>query len=207
MRDPVRAKPYSEACERNREPILAVLARVFADRRRVLEIGSGTGQHAVAFAAAMPQLAWQPSDVRAHLDGIRAWTEDAGLANLREPISLDVNVDPWPVAAFDAVFSANTAHIMSAPEAERLLARAARALEQGGVFALYGPFNYAGRYTSESNQRFDASLRARDPASGIRDFEWVDSRARREGFLLLEDNAMPANNRLLVWRLVATSST
>jgi SAM-dependent methyltransferase len=203
MRDRVRAKPYSEACERNRETILAVLERVFADRRRVLEIGSGTGQHAVAFAAAMPELVWQPSDIPAHLDGIRAWTEDAALANLREPIALDVDVDPWPVAAFDAAFSANTAHIMSAPQVERLLARAARALERGGVFALYGPFNYGGRYTSGSNERFDASLRARDPASGIRDFEWVDSRARHEGFVLLEDNAMPANNRLLVWRLVS----
>src|SRR5512139_1298808 len=152
----VRAKPYSEACERNREPILAVLERVFADRRRVLEVGSGTGQHAVAFAAAMPELVWQPSDVPAHLDGIRAWAEEAALANLRDPIALDVNVDPWPVAAFDAAFSANTAHIMSAPEVERLFARAAQALERGGVLALYGPFNYGGRYTSQSNERFDA---------------------------------------------------
>ncbi|MCU0803692.1 MAG: class I SAM-dependent methyltransferase [Burkholderiales bacterium] len=197
----LRPKPFSEACERNREPILAVLARVFADRRRVLEIGSGTGQHAVAFGARMPWLVWQPSDVPAHLDGIRAWVADAACANVRDPIALDVNADPWPVAEFDAAFSANTAHIMSAPEVERMFARVARALAAGGDLALYGPFNYAGRYTSESNERFDASLRSRDAASGIRDFEWVDSVAAGEGFALAEDNAMPANNRLLVWRL------
>ena len=205
MSGAARVKPYSEACERNRAPILAVLARVFADRRRVLEIGSGTGQHAVAFAAALPQLLWQPTDVGAHLDGIRAWIADAGLANVCDPVALDVSVDPWPVAQFDAVFSANTAHIMSAPKVVRMFDRVARALEAGGVLALYGPFNYGGRYTSESNAQFDASLRARDPTSGIRDFEWIDSLARREGFALLDDCAMPANNRLLVWRHAAGS--
>jgi SAM-dependent methyltransferase len=201
MPAPARAKPFSEACERNRDPILAVLSRVFTDRCRVLEIGSGTGQHAVAFGAEMPWLVWQPSDVSEHLDGICSWVSEAALANVKDPIALDVNAGPWPVAAFDAAFSANTAHIMSAPEVERLFERAARVLEANGVFALYGPFNYEGRYTSESNERFDASLRVRDPASGIRDFEWIGAVARREGFVLVEDNAMPANNRLLVWRL------
>ncbi|MCX7891438.1 MAG: class I SAM-dependent methyltransferase [Burkholderiales bacterium] len=195
------AKPWSEACERNRAPILAVLARWFADRRRVLEVGSGTGQHAVAFAAALPHLVWQPSDLAENLPGIEAWRADAGLANLLAPLALDVNAGGWPACAFDAAFSANTAHILSAPEVVRMFARVAAALEPGGLFALYGPFNYGGRYTAESNERFDAVLRARDPASGIRDFEWVAATACAAGFDLHADEAMPANNRLVGWRL------
>lgn len=185
-------KPYSEACERNRDPILAVLRRIFADRRRVLEIGSGTGQHAAYFSAALPHLAWQASDVRAHVAGIRMW----GV----EPIELDVDA-PWPAITADAAFSANTAHIMSWPQVERTFAGLGRLLPEDGCFALYGPFNYGGRPTSESNARFDAMLRARDPASGLRDIEAVNELARRCGFALIEDNAMPANNRLLVFRV------
>ncbi len=195
------AKPWSEACERNRAPILAVLARWFADRHRVLEVGSGTGQHAVAFAAALPHLLWQPSDVADNLPGIEAWRSDAGLANLLTPLALDVNAEGWPARAFDAAFSANTAHILAPREVERMFARVAAALERGGLFALYGPFNYGGRYTAESNERFDAMLRARDPASGIRDFEWIAATARAAGFDFVADEAMPANNRLLAWRL------
>ncbi|MCL4799721.1 MAG: DUF938 domain-containing protein [Burkholderiales bacterium] len=195
------AKPFSEASERNRAPIRSVLERVLADCRAVLEIGSGTGQHAVYFAADLPHLEWQPSDVAENLPGIERWRADAGLANVRPPLALDVNLDPWPAARYDAVFSANTAHIMAWPEVERMVARAAAALRPGGRFCLYGPFNYAGDFTSASNARFDASLCARDPRMGIRDFEAVDAAARAAGFVLLEDNAMPANNRLLVWRL------
>lgn len=199
-------RPFSQACENNRAPILAVLARVFATRRRVLEIGSGTGQHAVYFAADLPHLAWQPSDVAENLPGIRRWIAEAGLANVRAPLALDVNDDPWPQSRYDAVFSANTAHIMHWPEVERMLARAAHALRPGGLFLLYGPFNYGGRFTSESNAQFDASLRARDPGMGIRDFESVDAAARAQGLALAEDNAMPANNRLLVWRRAGAAS-
>ncbi len=195
-----KEKPYSEASERNRAPILAVLERWLGDCREVLEIGSGTGQHAVHFAARLPHLAWQPSDLPENLPGIRLWIDAAGLANLRAPLALDVNGGKWPEARYDAVFSANTAHIMSWPEVERMVARTAAALRPGSLFCLYGPFNYAGRFTSESNARFDASLRSRDPRMGIRDFEATDALARREGFVLMEDNAMPANNRLLVWR-------
>lgn len=195
------AKPFSEASERNRAPIRAVLARVLADCGPVLEIGSGTGQHAVYFAADFPHLVWQPSDVAENLPGIERWSAEAGLANVRPALALDVNRDPWPAAQYDAVFSANTAHIMSWPEVERMVARAAAALRPGGRFCLYGPFNYAGGFTSESNARFDASLRARDSRMGIRDFEAVEATARSAGFALLEDDAMPANNRLLVWRL------
>jgi SAM-dependent methyltransferase len=192
-------KPFSEACERNKEPILSVLREVFADRKRVLEIGSGTGQHAVHFAAGLPHLLWQASDVKEHLPGIRGWREEAALANLPEPIALDLNQDPWPEVRADAVFTANTLHIVSWPEVHTLLDRIGRLLPGGGVLAVYGPFNYGGRFTSDSNARFDQMLRDRDPRSGIRNFEDVDALAREQGFMLERDVAMPANNRTLVW--------
>jgi cyclopropane fatty-acyl-phospholipid synthase-like methyltransferase len=192
-------KPYAPACERNREPILAVLRGCFADRRNVLEIGSGTGQHAVHFAAAMPWLGWQCTDRAEHLPGIRLWLDEAGLANTPEPIELDV-AGEWPRRRFDGVFSANTLHIMGWPEVERFFAGIDVVLEADGVLAVYGPFNYGGDYTSDSNREFDAWLKARDPRSGIRDFEAVDTLARAAGLVLVDDVAMPANNRMLVWR-------
>ena len=186
-------KPFSEASERNRGPILTVLKRIFARTRTVLEIGSGTGQHAAYFAAALPHLVWQASDVAEHLAGIREW--------ISTPSPLELNVDhEWPEMEADAVFSANTSHIMSWPQVERMFAGIGKLAPV--VLALYGPFNYNGRHTSESNARFDAMLRARDPASGLRDFEAVDALARSVGLILQEDNAMPANNRLLVWRAI-----
>ena len=193
-------KPYSESCEQNREPILAVLREPFADRRRVLEIGSGTGQHAVYFAAELPHLVWQTADVPPHHPGIRAWLEDAGLPNVQPPLALDVSHTEWRSGRYDAVFSANTLHIMGWPEVEAFFAGVAAVLEPGGVLAVYGPFNYGGAFTSESNARFDAWLKARDPASGVRDFEAVDALARAHGLVLQQDVAMPANNRTLVWR-------
>jgi SAM-dependent methyltransferase len=186
-------KNYSEACERNRDPILGILKRVFADRRRVLEIGSGTGQHAAYFAPALPHLQWQPSDVAANLPGIREWISDP------PPIELDMD-GPFPNIDVDAVFSANTSHIMSWPQVERMFAGVGSLLPSGAAFALYGPFNYGGKHTSDSNARFDAMLRHRDPASGLRDAAAVVALARRHGMMLEEDNAMPANNRLLVFR-------
>ncbi len=192
-------RPFSAACERNRGPILEILARVFADRRAVLEIGSGTGQHAAYFAPALPQLVWQPSDVAAHLDGIRLWTDVAGAPNLRVPIALDIDA-PWPAIEADAVFSANTCHIMSWPQVERMFEGVGARLPGAGVFALYGPFKYGGRFTSESNERFDAMLRLDDPRSGLRDLHELLPLAARCGLSLEEDNAMPANNRLLVFR-------
>jgi len=184
-------KPFSEACERNREPILAVLKRIFSDRRAVLEIGAGTGQHAAYFTAALPHLRWQPSDVAEHLPGIRAWGT--------EPIELDVE-KAWPAVEADAVFSANTSHIMSWPQVERMFEGVGRLLPEGGLFALYGPFKYGGRHISESNARFDAMLRARDPASGLRDIDAVTTLGARCSLRRVEDNPMPANNRLLLFR-------
>jgi cyclopropane fatty-acyl-phospholipid synthase-like methyltransferase len=192
-------KPYAPACERNREPILAVLRECFADRRDVLEVGSGTGQHAVHFAAAMPWLSWQCSDRAEHLAGIRLWLDEAGLPNTPAPIELDVS-GAWARRRFDAVFSANTLHIMGWPEVQRFFEGVDAVLATDGVLAAYGPFNYGGEYTSDSNREFDAWLKARDTRSGIRDFEAVDALAREIGLTLMDDVAMPANNRTLVWR-------
>ena len=200
-------KPFSEACERNQEPILDVLRQVFADRRRVLEIGSGTGQHAVFFGAGLPQLTWQTSDVPDNHPGILAWLEQACLPNVLPPLALDINSADWPRQQFDAVFSANTLHIVAWPEVERMFAGIARVLPRGGVLAIYGPFNYGGRYTTDSNARFDEWLKARDAASGIRAFENVDALARSYGFELERDFAMPANNRTLVWRRLSETAS
>ena len=192
-------KRFSDACERNRDPILTVLRRVFGDRTAVLEIGSGTGQHAAYFAPALPHLAWQPSDVGENLPSIRLWREEAQTPGLLEPIELDMD-RPFPAVKADAVFSANTCHIMSWPQVERMFAALGRLLAPRGVLALYGPFHYGGKPTAPSNARFDAMLRAEDPQSGVREFEAVRDLAARHGLTLEEDNAMPANNRLLVFR-------
>jgi hypothetical protein len=191
--------PHAPATERNREPILAVLRRHFGDRRRVLEIGSGTGQHAVHFAAGLPQLTWQCSDVDENLPGIRARLAAAAVPNAPAPLELDVR-GAWPAGGYDAAFSANTLHIMSWPEVERMFAGLDGVLGADTVLVVYGPFNYGGRFTSESNAAFDASLRVAAPWRGIRDFEAVDALARGIGLTLEEDVAMPANNRSLVWR-------
>lgn len=193
-------KPHSPASERNREPILESLRVVFAAARRVLEIGSGTGQHAVHFAAAMPWLQWQCSDRREYLPGIRMWLAEAALPNTPAPLPLDVSTGPWLHGRFDAVFSANTLHIMSWPEVEAMFAGLNRSITASATVALYGPFNYRGEFTSDSNRDFDASLRARDPRMGIRDYEAVERLARGIGLVSVADQAMPANNRLLVWR-------
>ena len=192
-------KPFSASAGRNRAPILEVLSAVFADRRHVLEIGSGTGQHAVHFAAALPQVVWQCADRAPSLPGIRAWLDEAGLPNTPEPLTFDVNDLRWPAGPFDAVYSANTLHIMSWAEVERLFARLPEIVADDAKLAIYGPFNYGGRFTSDSNAAFDARLRAEAPHMGIRDFEAVDALVRAAGFTLLEDRAMPANNRCLVW--------
>lgn len=193
-------RPFSQSCENNRAPILAVLERAFARARRVLEIGSGTGQHAAYFAPSLPHLVWQPSDLPPNLPGIRAWCEALPAPNLRLPIELDVTATDWGVAEVDAVFSANTLHIMPWAAVVALFAGLSRVLMPGGVVAIYGPFNYDGQYTAASNARFDAWLRDIAAHQGIRDVEAVAALATGAGLELLEDNAMPANNRLLVWR-------
>ncbi len=197
-------KPWAEACERNREPILAALREVFDRPGTVLEIGSGTGQHAVHFAAALPHLAWQPSDLEENLTGIQQWVEEAALPNVLAPVALDVTRHPWPVDRAGWIFSANTAHIMSWNGVEAMFAGAARLLPEGGCFCLYGPFHQGGRATSDSNARFDAMLRQRDPQSGVRDRDDLERLAGHVHMHLRDARLMPANNQLLVWERRAT---
>jgi cyclopropane fatty-acyl-phospholipid synthase-like methyltransferase len=192
-------KPFSPACERNQDAILAVLRTHFADRTRVLEIGSGTGQHAVHFARALPQLTWQTSDVPANLPGIRQWLDEAALPNTPPPLVFDVNEEP-PAGRYDAAFSANTLHIMGWTEVQDLFALMPVMLDANALLTIYGPFNVAGAFTSASNAAFDAVLRQADPKRGIRDIEAVDALARTAGFALIDDRAMPANNRCVTWR-------
>jgi cyclopropane fatty-acyl-phospholipid synthase-like methyltransferase len=195
-------KPYSESCDQNRDPIFSIIEPLFRGRRNVLEIGSGTGQHAVYFAARMPHLTWHTSDLPENHAGIRAWLDEAVLANISDPIALDVCSRPWPDLEIDAVFSANTVHIMHLEEVVALFEGVGEVLGRDGLFCLYGPFNYGGNYTSESNARFDEWLHARDPLSGIRDFDDLDRLAGTAGLQMENDYAMPANNRLLCWRKV-----
>jgi cyclopropane fatty-acyl-phospholipid synthase-like methyltransferase len=192
-------KPNAPSCERNRDPILDVLRTHFADRRQVLEIGSGTGQHAVYFASAMPQWQWQCTDRAEYLPGIRQWLDEAALPNTPAPFALDVN-GPWPPRHYDAVFSANTLHIMSWEEVEQLFAHIAQVTTDNATLAIYGPFNYNGEYSSQSNAAFDDWLQARGAHMRIRDAEAVDALAEVAGFDLIDDVAMPANNRLRIWQ-------
>jgi len=193
------SKPYAESSEQNQEPILTVLREVLAGCTRVLEIGSGTGQHAVHFGRHLPHLIWLPSDLPESLPGVRLWLEDAGLPNVEPPLALDVRDPVWPVGPVDGVFSANTAHIMNSASVAAMFTGVGRVLREGGVFVLYGPFHYGGQATSPSNARFDVQLRARDPAMGVRHFEDLDALARQAGMRLLRDEPMPVNNRTLVW--------
>jgi cyclopropane fatty-acyl-phospholipid synthase-like methyltransferase len=193
-------KPFSPASERNREPILGVLDEAFADCRHVLEIGSGSGQHAVYFAAAMPNLIWQCSDRDENLTGIQSWLNEAGLANTPAPIALDVAQADWPAMQCDAVFSANTLHIMSWPEVERLFARLPSVMSAGARLAIYGPFNIDGRASSESNAEFDHWLRERGAHMGIRDLAAVDALAASAGLRRFACHEMPANNLCVVWQ-------
>lgn len=191
--------PFSEACERNKGPILTALTPAFGRVRQVLEIGAGTGQHAVYFARHLPHLRWQPTDRADWLDDLTARIEREGSANVLRPLELDVRQPAWPVTSVDAVYSANTLHIMSWPEVEAFFLGVGRVLQPGGVLAVYGPFRYRGDYTSASNAAFDLMLRDRDPASGIRDFELICEIADREGIAIEFDHSMPANNQLLVF--------
>jgi cyclopropane fatty-acyl-phospholipid synthase-like methyltransferase len=199
MSPPV-APGFSEACERNKAPILEALRTAFASASRVLEIGSGTGQHAVWFARHLPHLLWQPSDVAAALPALAARLRAEAPANVLPPTELDVAVQPWRVGTYDAIFSANTLHIVSWDDVGHFFRGVGAALEARGTLCVYGPFRYRGDFTTPSNAAFDQWLKQRDPVSGIRDFEAVDALAAAEGLALVADHAMPANNQALVWR-------
>lgn len=192
-------KPFAESCEQNKHAILEVLRKEFADAQQVLEIGSGTGQHAVFFARELPHLHWQTSDVTEHHAGIQAWIDELGMENIRAPLALNVASDPWPNTPFDAIFSANTAHIMGWPEVEKMFAGIGEVLTDGGRFCLYGPFNVDGKFTTESNAKFEQWLKSQNLKSGIRDKEELDALAKQAGLKRVADHAMPANNNILVW--------
>lgn len=192
-------KQYAPACERNKDAILGVLREVLPRSGTVLEIGSGTGQHAAHFAAHLPGLDWLPTDVGETLASIRAWTAEARLPNLREPLVLDLLADAWPVAAAQAIVCINTIHIVPWRAVERLFTGAARVLSTGGVMYVYGAYRYANRPLEPSNEEFDRWLKARNPASGVRDFDAVNALAARAGLRLAGDRAMPANNRSIWW--------
>jgi SAM-dependent methyltransferase len=200
--------PDAPATARNREPILALLREQFASCREVLEIGSGTGQHAVHFAAALPHLRWQTSDLAGNHPGIRAWIAATRVTNVLEPLDLDAgHAATWPARRFDAVFSANTLHIMAWRDVEALFANLPRVLAPQARIVIYGPFNVDGRYTSTGNEAFDTQLRAADPRRGLRDVEAVQALATAAGLAFVADVPMPANNRALVWHRGPASST
>ena len=192
-------KPYAESCDQNRQPIGQQLARFAANARTVLEIASGTGQHAVYFAEQFPHLCWQTSELAENHAGIQAWIADSGRDNVLPPLLLDV-AGAWPQQQYDLLFSANSLHIMSEQSAEMLMRRAPLCMHEQSFLLIYGPFNYRGQYTSASNERFDGWLKQRDAASGIKHFEWLNDIASDAGLHCFDDVAMPANNRMLVFK-------
>lgn len=201
-------KPYAEACERNAPPILEVLQRFLPASGELLEIGSGTGQHAVQFARALPFIRWQTSDLQAMHEGIMLWLAEANLPNLTPPLALDVfDQDNWPDRQFDAVYTANTLHIVSEAGVELMFAGVAKLLKPEGLFFTYGPFMYDGKHTSERNWSFDLTNRAWDENRGIRDVSWLKSVAATSGLALAGDIEMPSNNRTLIWRHAGSRST
>lgn len=193
-------KQFSEACERNKQVILDTIEPLLKNKASVLEIGSGTGQHAIHFAQSLPYLKWQPSDLEENHPSINAWIADSDVSNILAPIALDTTANHWPTRLFDAIYSANTAHIMPWNAVEAMFKGASNSLSSDGLFMLYGPFNYNGEFTSESNRQFEVWLKEVNPCRGIRDFEAVNHLAELHRLKLKQDFEMPANNRLLVWR-------
>ncbi len=191
------SKPYSESCDQNKQVILSVISPLFSSFSSVLEIGSGTGQHAIYFAEKMPHLTWHTSDCRSHLDGIHAWLVEADLINVKPPFELDVSNSQWPALNVDAIFTANSLHIMHQQDVDNFILEASRLLKQHGSLIIYGPFNYNGLYTSKSNEQFDQWLKQQDLQSCIKHFEEINSLVNNNGMRLLTDYEMPANNRLL----------
>ena len=194
-------KLFSESCEQNKAPLLEVLQEVFNDRKAVLEIGSGSGQHAVYFAKHLQHLTWQPSDRAENLASIQAWAAEVALTNLQPPIELDVLNQPWNVQTVDAVFTANSLHIMSWDMVEQFFIGLEKVLDTSGKLLIYGPFSYSGKHTSPSNARFDQYLKQQNPLSGVRDFDDLDRLASQRGLTFIKDYPMPANNRCLLWEM------
>ena len=192
--------PFSQASENNKQVILEILERHLKGGDQVLELAGGTGQHAVHFASSLPTLHWQSSDIPSNVDSLNLRIAAAELANLPCAITIDVNHFPWHSERPTAIFSANSLHIMSADSVENFFEGVAKVLQSDGTLIVYGPFKYAGEFTTESNEDFDRWLKDKNPESGIRDFEWINTLAAEASLTLIEDNAMPANNQLLVWK-------
>jgi hypothetical protein len=194
---------FSSAAERNKQPILDVLRDYLKDGQQVLEVGSGTGQHAVYFGQAFPAVHWQPTDTPDYLPGLQARLDLEAPSNVAPALLLDVRMAEWPISACDVLFSANTLHFMSIECVEQFFRGAGAVLTESALLIVYGPFNYGGEFTSPGNAAFDQRLKSDDPLRGIRDFEWADGLARAQGMALQRDVAMPANNRMLIWRKAA----
>jgi SAM-dependent methyltransferase len=194
------ALPFAPASERNKRPILDRLLDILPARGRLLEIGAGTGQHAVFFAPRFPGLQWVTSDRPEVIEGLRLRVEREGPADMPRPLVLDVETGPWPDGLFQAAYSANTAHIMPWRCVEAMFTGVGRCLADGGCFCLYGPFNKAGAFTAPSNEAFHRSLREQDPAMGLRDLAEIEALALRAGLVAEQRLATPANNFLLVFR-------
>lgn len=193
-------RKYSQACEQNREPILKVLRQVFKNSKCVLEIGSGTGQHAAYFSKHLPHLIWQPSDLKENHSSIDAWIKGSA-ANIKKPIELDISHHPWPNQSTDAIFVANVFHIISWELITHFYLGVAEILNTNGLVLIYGPFSYAGKHTSQSNKDFDKYLKQHDQFSGVRDIVDLENLALTVGLELIKDYAMPANNRCLLWQM------
>jgi cyclopropane fatty-acyl-phospholipid synthase-like methyltransferase len=195
-------KQFSPACEHNKDQILEVLHDALPKSGTVLEIGSGTGQHAAYFAPRLPALTWQPSDLSANHASIRAWAEEANAPNLQAPLEVDLSSTAWPITHADAIVCINTVHIVAWDGVVNLFAGAGRVLPAGGVMYVYGAYRYATRPLEPSNEEFDRWLKARNPVSGVRDYEAVNALAYRNGLTLVEDRAMPGNNRSIWWKKI-----
>jgi len=195
-------KEFAPACERNKDPILEILREIFVEPKLVMEIGSGTGQHAEYFSQHLPHIQWQPCDLRESHPSIEAHRVESGRSNFLAPLFIDLLTDQWPLEQADAVVCINTIHIVAWQGVVNLFAGAGRILPPGGLLYVYGPYRYANRPLEASNEKFDQWLQARDPVSGVRDFEHVNEVATVSGLQLEDDRPMPANNRSIWWRKV-----
>lgn len=194
-------KPFSPSADRNKEFILSTLRQELAADQLVLEIGSGTGQHACYFAAALPNVIWQPTELKQNIPGIDSWMDEQNLENILEPKALDVDVHPWPVTHANVCFTCNTFHIVGMPSVRSIFEGCNTVLRDGGKLCVYGPFAIDGQHTSAGNQQFDQQLRTSNPNSGVRDLSELDAIAQQLGFNAYRSITMPANNLFVVWEI------